>query len=334
MGLRIGINGFGRIGRTIFRAAYEYPEFKDLEIVAINDLTDAVALAHLLKYDSVFGIFPHEVKADGKALYVDGREIRVFQGKEPSAIPWREVGVEYVIEATGRFTDGDLARGHLSGGARKVVITAPAKNVDVTVVMGVNEYEYEPAKHHVVSNASCTTNCLAPVLKVLLDRFGVKRGFMTTVHAYTNDQRLLDLPHKDLRRARAAAMNMIPTKTGAAVAVGRVIPELQGKIDGMAVRVPTPDVSLIDLVVEVDRDTTVPEVNQAFKEAESRYLRYIEDPLVSQDFLGDPHSAIVDGLCTKVIEGSMVKVLAWYDNEWGYSNRILDLIRYMWEREA
>lgn len=334
MGLRIGINGFGRIGRTIFRAAYEYPEFKDLEIVAINDLTDAVALAHLLKYDSVFGIFPHEVKADGKALYVDGREIRVFQGKEPSAIPWREVGVEYVIEATGRFTDGDLARGHLSGGARKVVITAPAKNVDVTVVMGVNEYEYEPAKHHVVSNASCTTNCLAPVLKVLLDRFGVKRGFMTTVHAYTNDQRLLDLPHKDLRRARAAAMNMIPTKTGAAVAVGRVIPELQGKIDGMAVRVPTPDVSLIDLVVEVDRDTTVPEVNQAFKEAESRYLRYIEDPLVSQDLLGDPHSAIVDGLCTKVIEGSMVKVLAWYDNEWGYSNRILDLIRYMWEREA
>ncbi|OAQ19894.1 type I glyceraldehyde-3-phosphate dehydrogenase [Thermosulfurimonas dismutans] len=334
MGLRIGINGFGRIGRTIFRAAYKYPEFKDLEIVAINDLTDAVTLAHLLKYDSVFGIFPHEVKADEKALYVDGREIRVFQGKEPSAIPWREAGVEYVIEATGRFTDGDLARDHLSGGARKVVITAPAKNVDVTVVMGVNEYEYEPAKHHVVSNASCTTNCLAPVLKVLLDRFGVKRGFMTTVHAYTNDQRLLDLPHKDLRRARAAAMNMIPTKTGAAVAVGRVIPELQGKIDGMAVRVPTPDVSLIDLVVEVDRETTVPEVNQAFKEAESRYLRYIEDPLVSQDLLGDPHSAIVDGLCTKVIEGSMVKVVAWYDNEWGYSNRILDLIRYMWEREA
>jgi len=334
MGLRIGINGFGRIGRAIFRAALKYPEFEELEIVAVNDLTDTATLAHLLKYDSVFGPFEREVKADEKALYVGGREIRVFREKEPSAIPWREAGVEYVVEATGRFTDGELARGHLSAGVRKVVITAPAKNEDVTVVMGVNEHDYDPAGHHVVSNASCTTNCLAPVLKVLLDRFGVKRGFMTTVHAYTNDQRLLDLPHKDLRRARAAAMNMIPTKTGAAVAVGRVIPELQGKVDGMAVRVPTPNVSLVDLVVEVEKRTTVPEVNEAFKEAENRYLRYIEEPLVSQDLLGDPHSAIVDGLCTKVIEGYMVKVLVWYDNEWGYSNRILDLIRYMWEKEA
>ncbi|QJA06943.1 type I glyceraldehyde-3-phosphate dehydrogenase [Thermosulfurimonas marina] len=333
MGVRVGINGFGRIGRAVFRAAAKYPEFKDIEIVAVNDLTDAATLAHLLKYDSVFGPFPHEVRAGEGAFYVDGREIRVFQEREPSAIPWREVGVDYVIEATGRFTDGNLARGHLSAGARRVVITAPAKNEDVTVVMGVNEDEYDPARHQVVSNASCTTNCLAPVLKVLLDRFGVKRGLMTTVHAYTNDQRILDLPHKDLRRARAAALNMIPTKTGAAVAVGRVLPELQGKIDGMAVRVPTPDVSLVDLVVEVEKETSVPEVNQAFKEAQSRYLGYIEEPLVSQDLLGDPHSAVVDGLCTKVIEGYMVKVIAWYDNEWGYSNRVLDLILYMASKE-
>jgi len=334
MGIKVGINGFGRIGRAILRAAYKYPEFKEVEIVAINDLTDAVTLAHLLKYDSVFGVFPHEVRAEEHSLYIDGREIRVFQEREPSSIPWREAGVDYVIEATGRFTDANLARGHLEAGARRVVISAPAKNEDVTVVMGVNEYEYDPAKHRVVSNASCTTNCLAPVLKVLLDRFGVKRGFMTTVHAYTNDQRLLDLPHKDLRRARAAALNMIPTKTGAAVAVGRVIPELQGKIDGMAVRVPTPDVSLIDLTVEVEKETTVPEVNQAFRDSQNRYLRYIEEPLVSQDLLGDPHSAIVDGLCTKVIDGTLVKVLAWYDNEWGYSNRVLDLIRYMHSKES
>ncbi|MBX6423135.1 type I glyceraldehyde-3-phosphate dehydrogenase [Thermosulfurimonas sp. F29] len=334
MGIRVGINGFGRIGRAILRAVYKYPEFNEIDIVAINDLTDATTLAHLLKYDSVFGIFPHEIKVNENAIHVGEREIRVFQEREPSAIPWREVGVDYVIEATGRFTDANLARGHLEAGARRVVITAPAKNEDVTVVMGVNEYEYDPAKHRVVSNASCTTNCLAPVLKVLLDRFGVKRGFMTTVHAYTNDQRLLDLPHKDLRRARAAALNMIPTKTGAAVAVGRVIPELQGKIDGMAVRVPTPDVSLIDLTVEVEKETTVPEVNQAFRDSQNRYLRYIEEPLVSQDLLGDPHSAIVDGLCTKVIEGTLVKVLAWYDNEWGYSNRVLDLIRYMHSKES
>nr|WP_297056114.1 type I glyceraldehyde-3-phosphate dehydrogenase [Thermosulfurimonas sp.] len=334
MGIRIGINGFGRIGRAILRAAYKYPEFKDIEIVAINDLTDAATLAHLLKYDSVFGIFPHEVRAENNQLYVDGREIRVFQEREPSAIPWREVDVEYVVESTGRFTDANLARGHFEGGARRVIITAPAKNEDLTVVMGVNEYEYDPTKHRVVSNASCTTNCLAPVLKVLLDRFGIKQALMTTVHAYTNDQRLLDLPHKDLRRARAAALNMIPTKTGAAVAVGRVIPELQGKIDGMAIRVPTPDVSLVDLTVVVEKETTVPEVNRAFQEAQSRYLRYIEEPLVSCDLLGDPHSSIVDGLSTKVIEGTLVKVLAWYDNEWGYSNRVLDLILYMHSRES
>lgn len=334
MGLRIGINGFGRIGRAILRAIYKYPEeYRDLEVVALNDLAEASTLAHLFKYDSVFGTFPLEVKGGERSLTIGGREIAVFQEREPSAIPWSEAGVEIVIEATGRFTDADLARGHLTSGARKVIITAPAKNEDVTVVMGVNEYEYDPTKHHVISNASCTTNCLAPVLKVLLDRFGVKRGLMTTVHAYTNDQRILDLPHKDLRRARAAALNMIPTKTGAAVAVGRVLPELQGKIDGMAVRVPTPDVSLVDLVVEVEKDTTVPEVNQAFKEAQSRYLAYIEEPLVSQDLLGNPHSAIVDGLCTKVLEGRMVKVVAWYDNEWGYANRVLDLIKFIKEKE-
>ncbi|HHI96514.1 MAG TPA: type I glyceraldehyde-3-phosphate dehydrogenase, partial [Thermodesulfatator atlanticus] len=321
--------GFGRIGRAVFRAHLKYPEFKEIEIVAINDLTDTRTLAHLLKYDSVFGTLPHKIEYTENSLIVDGKEIRVFSEPEPGKIPWGEVGAEYVVEATGRFTDGNLARAHLEAGAKKVIITAPAKNEDFTVVLGVNEDDYDPLNHHVVSNASCTTNCLAPVAKVLLDHFGIKRGLVTTVHAYTNDQRILDFPHKDLRRARAAAVNMIPTKTGAAAAVGKVIPELQGKFDGLAVRVPTPDVSLVDLVAELERETTVTEVNEALKAAQSRYLGYTEEPLVSTDFLGNQHSAIVDGLCTRVIEGRMVKVMAWYDNEWGYSNRVLDLILYM-----
>ncbi len=329
MAIKVGINGFGRIGRAVFRAHLKYPEFKDIEIVAINDLTDTHTLAHLLKYDSLFGTIPNEVKYGEDTLIVDGKEIKVFAQPEPGKIPWGELGVEYVIESTGRFTDGNLARAHLDAGAKKVVITAPAKNEDVTVVLGVNEDDYDPLKHHIVSNASCTTNCLAPVAKVLLDRFGIKSGLVTTVHAYTNDQRILDFPHKDLRRARAAALNMIPTKTGAAAAVGKVIPELQGKFDGLAVRVPTPDVSLVDLVVEVEKETTVSEVNQALKEAQSRVLAYTEEPLVSTDFLGDQHSSIVDGLCTRVIQGTLVKVMAWYDNEWGYANRVLDLILYM-----
>ncbi len=329
MAIKVGINGFGRIGRAVFRAHLKYPEFKDIEIVAINDLTDTHTLAHLLKYDSLFGTIPNEVKYSEDALIVDGKEIKVFAQPEPGKIPWGELGVEYVIESTGRFTDGNLARAHLDAGAKKVVITAPAKNEDVTVVLGVNEDDYDPLKHHIVSNASCTTNCLAPVAKVLLDRFGIKSGLVTTVHAYTNDQRILDFPHKDLRRARAAALNMIPTKTGAAAAVGKVIPELKGKFDGLAVRVPTPDVSLVDLVVEVEKETTVSEVNQALKEAQSRVLAYTEEPLVSTDFLGDQHSSIVDGLCTRVIQGTLVKVMAWYDNEWGYANRVLDLILYM-----
>ncbi len=329
MGVKVGINGFGRIGRAVFRAHLKYPEFKDIEIVAINDLTDTRTLAHLLKYDSLFGTLPNEISYTETSLLVDGKEIRVFSVPEPGKIPWGEVGVEYVVESTGRFTDANLARAHLEAGAKKVIITAPAKNEDFTVVLGVNEDDYDPLKHHVVSNASCTTNCLAPVAKVLLDHFGIKRGLVTTIHAYTNDQRILDFPHKDLRRARAAAVNMIPTKTGAAAAVGKVIPELQGKFDGLAVRVPTPDVSLVDLVAELERETTVTEVNEALKAAQSRYLAYTEEPLVSTDFLGNQHSSIVDGLCTRVIEGRMVKVMAWYDNEWGYANRVLDLILYM-----
>ncbi len=329
MGIKVGINGFGRIGRAVLRAQMRYPEFKDIEIVAINDLTDTHTLAHLLKYDSVFGTLPQEVRYTEETIIVGDKEIKVFAQAEPGKIPWGELGVEYVVESTGRFTDGNLARAHLDAGAKKVIITAPAKNEDVTVVLGVNEDDYDPLEHHIVSNASCTTNCLAPVAKVILDRFGIKSGLITTVHAYTNDQRLLDFPHKDLRRARAAALNMIPTKTGAAAAVGKVIPELKGKFDGLAVRVPTPDVSLVDLVVEVEKETTVSEVNQALKEAQSRILQYVEEPLVSTDFLGNPHSCIVDGLCTRVIQGTLVKVMAWYDNEWGYANRVLDLILYM-----
>ncbi len=329
MAIRIGINGFGRIGRNIFRARDTDPAFADIEIVAINDLTDTKTLAHLLKYDSVMGVYDRQVEADERGIVVDGRQVAVFSHRNPADIPWGEVGVDYVVESTGLFRSDEQAKAHLDGGARKVVISAPAKGNVKTIVMGVNEDEYDPAEYHIVSNASCTTNCLAPVAKVILDRFGIKRGLMTTVHAYTNDQRILDFPHSDLRRARAAAMSMIPTKTGAAAAVSLVIPELKGKFDGMAVRVPTPNVSLVDAVIEVERETTAPEVNEALKAAANRYLGYSEEPLVSIDYQGNPHSSVVDALSTKVIGGTLVKVLAWYDNEWGYSNRVLDLIRHM-----
>jgi len=278
--------------------------------------------------------FHLDVQDTDQGIIVDGKDIRITSIKEPSRLPWQEMGVEYVIEATGRFSDADLARGHLEAGAQKVVITAPAKHEDITIVMGVNEDDYDPAAHHVVSNASCTTNCLAPVAKVILDRFGIVSGLITTVHAYTNDQRLLDFPHSDLRRARAAAVNMIPTKTGAAAAVSKVIPELTGKFDGLAVRVPTPDVSIVDLVAQVEKRATVPEINEAIKAATDRFLGYTDEPLVSTDFMGDPRSSIVDGACTKVIQDNLIKVMSWYDNEWGYSNRILDLILHMNAQKA
>jgi len=328
MAIRVGINGFGRIGRSIFRACSLDGVFKDVEIIAINDLTDRATLAHLLKYDSIMGIFGPEVKADEDGISIDGRPVEIFNHRNPADIPWGDLGVDYVIESTGLFTHSDLAGAHLDGGAKKVVISAPAKGEVKTIVMGVNEDEYDPTKHNVVSNASCTTNCLAPVAKVILDRFGIKSGLMTTVHAYTNDQRILDFPHSDLRRARAAAMSMIPTKTGAAAAVALVVPELKGKFDGLAVRVPTPNVSLVDVVMELERETTVSEVNQALQEESNRYLGFSDEPLVSIDYQGNPHSSVVDGMSTKVI-GHSVKVLSWYDNEWGYSNRVLDLILHM-----
>lgn len=328
MTVRVGINGFGRIGRNIFRAVSKDPAFKDVEIVAINDLTDNKTLAHLLKYDSVMGVYEKDVAANEEGIQVDGRQINVSSHRNPAEIPWGALGVDYVAECTGIFRDGESAQAHIDAGASKVIISAPAKGNVKTFVMGVNEDEYDATLHHVVSNASCTTNCLAPFAKVILNKFGIKRGLMTTVHAYTGDQRLLDFPHSDLRRARAAALSMIPTKTGAAAAVSLVIPELKGKFDGLAVRVPTPTVSLVDAVMEVERETTVEEVNQALKEAASRYLGYTDLPLVSIDFQGDAHSSIVDGQSTKVI-GTTVKVMSWYDNEWGYSNRMLDLILHM-----
>ncbi len=328
MAARIAINGFGRIGRNVFRAARNVA---GIEIVAINDLTDAATLAHLLKYDSVHGTFAADVHTEGDDLIVDGRRIQVLKEKDPTALPWKELAVDIAIESTGRFTDRDKAEMHLSAGARKVVISAPGKGADLTVCIGVNEGRYDPASHHVISNASCTTNCLAPVAKVLLDSCGIVKGMMTTVHAYTNDQQILDLPHKDLRRARAAAVSMIPTTTGAAKAVGLVLPQLKGKLDGIAVRVPTPNVSLIDLVVETERPTTIEAVNAALKQAAEGPLRgileYCELPLVSRDFNGNPASSIVDAASTNVIGGNLVKVMSWYDNEWGYSNRILDLVK-------
>ena len=330
MAYQVGINGFGRIGRNVFRAALNNPE---VNIVAVNDLTDAATLAHLLKYDSVHGILDAEVKVDGDAIIVNGKKIQVLAKRDPAELPWGELGVEIVVESTGHFTDRAKAAAHLAGGAKKVIISAPAKGEDLTIVLGVNEDKYDPANHHVVSNASCTTNCLAPFTKVLNDNFGVKRGMMTTVHSYTNDQQILDLPHSDLRRARAAAVSIIPTTTGAAKAVGLVLPELQGKLNGFSLRVPTPNVSVTDLVAELEKSVTAEEINNAMKAAAAGPMKgildYTDEPLVSKDFNHNPHSSIVDGLCTMVIEGNMVKVVSWYDNEWGYSNRVVDLAIYM-----
>jgi glyceraldehyde 3-phosphate dehydrogenase len=331
MGAKIGINGFGRIGRVIVRAAQRMGA--DVDFIAVNDLTDAQTLAHLLKYDSVHGIFPGEVQAKGDSLLVNGKEIKVLAIKDPAQLPWKDLGVEIVMECTGLFRDKEKAAKHLEAGAKKVIISAPAKGPDITIVMGVNQKAYDPNKHHIISNASCTTNCLAPVAKVLLDNFGIKRGLMTTIHAYTNDQSILDLPHKDLRRARAAALSMIPTTTGAATAVALVLPQLKGKLDGLAIRVPTPNVSIVDLVVEVEKETSVDNVNAAFKKASTGELKgilgYSEKPLVSIDFNGNELSSIVDALTTAVIEGRMVKVLSWYDNEMGYSARMVDVARFI-----
>ncbi|MCI5221106.1 MAG: type I glyceraldehyde-3-phosphate dehydrogenase [Candidatus Electrothrix sp. AR4] len=332
MSIKIGINGFGRIGRNIFRALNQDKDFSNIEVVGINDLTDIKTIAHLLKYDSVMGVCDADITTGDNCILVNGREIPVSNHRNPVDIPWSAIGAEYVLECTGFFRDQDTAGAHIDAGASKVIISAPAKGGVKTFVMGVNEDEYDPTIHHVVSNASCTTNCLAPVAQVILNNFGIKRGLMTTVHAYTGDQRLLDFPHSDLRRARAAAMSMIPTNTGAASAVALVIPELKNKFDGLAVRVPTPDVSLVDVVMEVERETSVTEVNKALQEADGRFLRYCDEPLVSIDFQGDPHSSIVDGLCTRVL-GSTVKIMTWYDNEWGYSNRMLDLVLHMEENK-
>lgn len=328
MTIKIGINGFGRIGRNIFRAIDKYETFKDVEVKAVNDLTNNTILAHLLKYDSVMGVFDKKVEVVDRGFRVDGQQVEVTSHRNPADIPWGDLGVDYVIESTGLFVTEEKASAHINAGARKVVISAPAKGDIKTIVMGVNEDEYDPMKHRIVSNASCTTNCLAPMARVIMDRFGIEKGLITTVHAYTNDQRILDLPHNDLRRARAAAVSMIPTKTGAASAVALVIPELDGKFDGLSIRVPTPNVSIVDAVMEVGQETSVIEVNQALKEAAGRYLGYSEEPLVSIDYTGNPHSSIVDALSTKVI-GNMVKVLCWYDNEWAYSNRMVDLILHM-----
>jgi glyceraldehyde 3-phosphate dehydrogenase len=328
--VKVGINGFGRIGRNVFRAALKNPE---VEIVAVNDLTDSSTLAHLLKYDSVHGKLDAEVQAGEGVLIVNGKEIKVLAERDPAKLPWGALGVEIVVESTGRFTKRDDAAKHLEGGAKKVIISAPATNEDITIVLGVNEGKYDPANHQVISNASCTTNCLAPFAKVLNDKFGVRRGLMTTVHSYTNDQQILDLPHKDMRRARAAAENIIPTSTGAARAVGLVLPELKGKLNGFAMRVPTPNVSVVDLVAELDQSVTLEELNQALREAAEGPLKgimaYSEEPLVSKDFNGDPHSSTIDALSTMVLEGNMVKVVSWYDNEWGYSNRVVDLADYI-----
>jgi glyceraldehyde 3-phosphate dehydrogenase len=330
MGCRVAINGFGRIGRNVLRAALDSSSF---EIVAINDLTDAATLGHLLKYDSVHGICTADIQVEGEILKVDGKAIKVLAERDPANLPWKALGVDIVIESTGLFTSRDGAAQHIAAGAKKVVISAPGKDVDLTVCMGVNEGDYDPAAHQILSNASCTTNCLAPFSKVLLQEFGIVRGLMTTIHSYTNDQKILDLPHKDLRRARAAGMSMIPTTTGAAKAVSLVLPQLKGKLDGMAIRVPTPNVSLVDLVVELEKPASVGRVNAALKTAAEGPLKgileFCELPLVSRDFNGNPASSIIDGLSTSMIGDKMVKVLSWYDNEWGYSNRICDLCDYI-----
>jgi len=331
MALRIGINGFGRIGRNMLRASSNDPA---IEYVAVNDITDAKTLAHLLKYDSVLGIFPGDVQATEDSIVVDGKKIRVLAEKEVGKLPWKDLGVTVVIESTGKYTKRpDIIQHIEKGGASKVIVSAPATDPDLTVVLGVNEKSYDPAKHHVLSNASCTTNCLAPVVKVIHETFGIEKAFMTTIHSYTNDQKILDAPHKDLRRARAAAVSQIPTTTGAAKAVGLVIPELKGKIDGVAIRVPTPNVSMVDLVAVIKKPAKTEDVNAAFQAAAAGPLKgilgYTEEPLVSVDFMGDPRSGIVDGLSTKVMDGNLVKVMAWYDNEWGYSCRLVDLAKYV-----
>ncbi len=332
MPVKVGINGFGRIGRQVLKAIMERSGGA-LEVVAVNDLTDAQTNAHLFKYDSNYGAYPGTVEVKGQAIVVDGKEIRVLAERDPSRIPWRDLGVDIVLESTGLFTDAEKAAAHRTAGAKKVIISAPAKGEDATLVMGVNEGSYDPAKHHIISNASCTTNCVAPVVKVLNDAFGISRGLMTTIHSYTNDQRILDVFHKDLRRARAAGLNMIPTTTGAAKVVGVVIPELKGKLHGIAVRVPTPTVSLVDFVADVKQKVTVEQINAAFRQAADGSLKgllqYCTEPLVSSDFKGSDYSSIFDSLSTMVLDDSMVKVLAWYDNEWGYSCRLADLARFV-----
>ncbi|MEH7440737.1 type I glyceraldehyde-3-phosphate dehydrogenase [Heyndrickxia sp. MSNUG] len=330
MAVKVGINGFGRIGRVVFRAALNNP---NVEVVAVNDLTDANMLAHLLKYDTVHGTLNKEITVDGDYLVVDGHKVKVLAERDPAQLGWGDLGVEVVVESTGRFTKRADAAKHLEAGAKKVIISAPASDEDITIVMGVNDDKYDAANHHVISNASCTTNCLAPFAKVLNDNFGIKRGMMTTVHSYTNDQQILDLPHKDYRRARAAAENIIPTTTGAAKAVSLVLPELKGKLNGGAMRVPTPNVSLVDLVAELEKDVTVEEINAAFKKASENELKgilgYSEEPLVSSDYNGCANSSTIDALSTMVMEGSMVKVISWYDNESGYSNRVVDLVDFI-----
>jgi glyceraldehyde 3-phosphate dehydrogenase len=334
MAIRVGINGFGRIGRNILRAALHDHE---IEFVAVNDITDASTLAHLLKYDSILGNLEEDVTVEGDVIKVAGRSVKVTAIKDPAQLPWQALGVDYAVESTGLFTDADKAKAHLAAGAKKVIISAPAKGEDLTIVMGVNHDKYDPRAHTIVSNASCTTNCLAPVAKVLNDSFGIVKGQMTTVHSYTNDQKILDLPHKDLRRARAAALSMIPTSTGAAKALHLVIPELKGKLDGVAIRVPTPNVSVVDLTLELAKSATAAEINAAFTSASTGALHGVlavsTAELVSIDFRGNPHSAIVDAPLTKVVGGTLAKVFAWYDNEWGFSNRVRDLLRFMAERD-
>ncbi|MCK4533381.1 type I glyceraldehyde-3-phosphate dehydrogenase, partial [bacterium] len=322
--------GFGRIGRLVLKAGLKS---KELDFVAVNDLTDAKTLAHLFKYDSTFGIFDGEVGVEGDNLIINGKKIKVLAQRDPAQLPWKDLGVDLVVEATGRFRSADKAKLHLQAGAKKVIISAPAKDEDITIVLGVNEDKYDPKNHNIISNASCTTNCIAPVAKVLLEEFGIEKGLMTTIHSFTSDQVILDFPHSDLRRSRTASVSMIPTTTGAAKAIALTIPELKGKMDGMAIRVPTPNVSLVDLVLNVEKETTAEEVNAALKKAADgelgKYLQFCDEPLVSKDFNGNPKSSIVDSLCTKVIGGNLVKVLSWYDNEWGYSNRVVDLLEYI-----
>ena len=330
MATKVGINGFGRIGRNVVRAALHNP---NIDIVAANDLTDTKTLAHLLKYDSILGPLHGEVKLEADAIVVNGKRIKIFAVKDPAEIDWASVGAEVVVESTGRFTDAKDAAKHLRGSVKKVIISAPAKNEDITIVLGVNDGAYDPKKHNIISNASCTTNCLAPVVKVLYEKFGIEKGSMTTIHSYTNDQNVLDFPHKDLRRARAAALNMIPTTTGAAKAIGLVMPQLKGKLDGYAMRVPTPNVSVVDLVALTTKNTTTEEVNSALKAAAEGELKgilaYTEDPVVSTDMLHNPNSSIVDSDLTKVLGGNLVKVVSWYDNEWGYSMRVVDLVEFL-----